>query len=124
MKIPQTVYATNEFFPGEVAVSVSFVPTFEPLAPQERTEVLIHEDAEPEQVKIIENEHLWFVFLLDRSVTMEKNDRMRNAKEALKLFLRSLPVGSKFSIISFGAESQFLEIDDQQVIDYNDETKQ
>ena len=45
MMTPRLVYAENEAT-GEVACSASFVPTFEPLNPQEELEVI--EDEEPE----------------------------------------------------------------------------
>ena len=47
--------------------------------------------------------------------------RMDTAKEALKLFLKSLPVGSLFSIISFGSEMEIMEIGGKSIIKYNEE---
>ena len=41
---PQLLYAKDPAFPGKVAVSASFVPTFEPPPPQQETEVLIDEE--------------------------------------------------------------------------------
>ena len=48
--------------------------------------------------------------------------RIRTCKAALKLFIQSLPVGSKFSIISFGSNEKVMNINGKQVIDYNDFT--
>ena len=71
------------------------------------------EDEEPPEVpNLIGSDKLWFVFLLDRSATMAHHKRIDKAKEALTLFLRSLPAKCKFSIISFGTDSDFLEVDD------------
>ena len=41
-------------------------------------------------------------------------------KEAIRLFLQSLPAGSNFQIISFGSKFQFLN-NDVSFIDYTDE---
>ena len=48
--------------------------------------------------------------------------RISTCKAALKLFIKSLPVGSKFAIISFGSNYNCMSIDGKNVIDYNDYT--
>lgn len=62
-----------------------------------------------------------FIFILDRSGSM-KGERIHTAKEALKLFMQSLPIGSKFGILSFGSHFEFMEIGGEKIIDYNDAT--
>ena len=46
--------------------------------------------------------------------------RMDTCKAALKLFIKSLPVGAKFSIISFGSNHECMKINGDEVIEYND----
>jgi hypothetical protein len=41
------------------------------------------------------------------------------AKEALKIFIHSLPEGSKFNVCSFGSGFEFL-FDSQPVVDYTE----
>ena len=41
MKHPSTVYATSLTYPGEIACSMSFVPTFDPPAPQEQQKAIM-----------------------------------------------------------------------------------
>jgi len=48
-----------------------------------------------------------FVFLLDRSGSMD-GGQMQRAAEALQLFLRSLPQGCRFNIVGFGSTFQTL----------------
>ena len=83
----------------------SFVPTFEPPAPQEDLEVL--DDEEPDAVSLSKGSDFHFFFLVDRSGSMTSAGRMDSAKEALKLFIRSLPTGCKFTIISFGSRYSY-----------------
>ena len=52
---------------------------------------------------------------------MDTGGRLIKAKEALKLFLHSLPEYCNFSIISYGTYSDFLTVAGQKVIQYNEE---
>ena len=44
-----------------------------------------------------------FIFVIDWSGSMEGNS-IKVAVDAMRLFIRSLPLGSKFNIVSFGSE--------------------
>ena len=59
-----------------------------------------------------------YYFVLDRSGSMQ-GQPISVAKEATKLFVRSLPSGSKFNIISFGSDYEKLF---PSVTRYNEET--
>lgn len=54
---------------------------------------------------------------------MKAHKRLDTAKEALTLFMRSLPEGCKFSIISFGCPKHTPLRESDPVEDYNDETR-
>ena len=97
------------------------MPTFDPPAPQEVMEVL--EDEEPEAVNMSQGSDFHFFFLVDRSGSMSSFGRMQSAIDALKLFIRSLPTGCKFSIKSFGSRFTDLIVSNKHVIPYNEATK-
>lgn len=53
---------------------------------------------------------------------MKGNSRMENAKDALKIFIRSLPVNCHFTITSFGSRFDNLWSDGTDTIPYNEQT--
>ena len=53
---------------------------------------------------------------------MQIGNRMASAKEALKLFLRSLPKDTHFSVISFGSRFTALEYNGSNTIPYNEQS--
>ena len=58
-----------------------------------------------------------YIFLIDRSGSMTYTIGL--AREALTLFLYSLPAGSKFNVCSYGSTHQFMF--SERSVDYNDQ---
>jgi Mg-chelatase subunit ChlD len=53
----------------------------------------VMEDEEPEATSLTKGDDFLFVFIVDRSGSMSGR-RMEVTKDAMKLFMQSLPVGS------------------------------
>ena len=83
---------------------VSFVPNFFNLNMQEAIKSVNLEKDIPLRMNKVKGEYL---FLLDRSYSMD-GTRIVKAKEALLLFLKSLPQESYFNVVSFGNKHKFL----------------
>jgi hypothetical protein len=81
---PIAVLETHPTIPNHRALMATLVPKFN--LPSARPEI---------------------VFLCDRSGSMGGN-KVQNLKVALQVFLKSLPVGVKFNICSFGSRYEFL----------------
>ncbi|KAL7955629.1 VIT domain-containing protein [Trichoderma compactum] len=82
---PMAVLETHPTIPNQRALMATLVPRFN--LPMEMTEV---------------------VFLCDRSGSMGGGQKIPNIVDALKIFLKSLPVGVKFNVCSFGSHYEFL----------------
>jgi hypothetical protein len=80
---PSAVLETHLTLPNQRALMTTLVPSFS--LPPEAPEI---------------------VFICDRSGSM--GDKIPNLKRALNIFLRSLPVGVKFNLCSFGDHHDFL----------------
>ena len=118
--VPQLLYAKNPANPAEIACAASLVPTFEAVAPQDAFEVVT--DEKPVSTKLSDGSEFVFTFIVDRSGSMGfGSGRIELAKEALKLFVRSLPVGCKFQVVSFGHYFNLLLQGDQ--IKYDESSK-
>jgi len=99
----------------EVACMYSVIPTFEHFSnPQEQ----ITND-EPLGQELSHGKDFFFQFVVDCSGSMS-GSRMNTAKEALKLFIQSLPESSTFSIILFGNKHNYFK--NAKSWNYNDET--
>ncbi|KXH26257.1 vault protein inter-alpha-trypsin [Colletotrichum simmondsii] len=81
---PVAVLETHPTIPHQQALMATLVPKFKIAA------------TKPE-----------VVFICDRSGSMEGN-KMQDLKNALRVFVKSLPVGSMFNICSFGSRHDFL----------------
>jgi uncharacterized protein with von Willebrand factor type A (vWA) domain len=64
----------------------------------------VERDWKPDRLKI-NGEDFHFVFIIDRSGSMT-GEYINCAKKALKLFIKSLPLGCRFTFVSFGNVSQ------------------
>lgn len=98
------------------------MPTFDPVSPQDIFEVV--EDEKPEQVKLNDGSEFHFIFIIDRSGSMGCHGRMELAKEAMDLFIRSLPMGCTFTIISFGCNFDALSFKGETIMVLNDDTRE
>ncbi len=67
----------------------------------------------PDSTALIREEQLLdeyqgeYIFILDRSGSMG-GGRISQAKQSLKLFLKSLPSKSKFNVVSFGSNHKLM----------------
>jgi hypothetical protein len=82
--IPKAILETHPTIPGHRALMATLVPKF--ALPPERPEI---------------------VFVCDRSGSMAGSN-IKALRDALKVFLKSLPIGVKFNICSFGSHHSFL----------------
>lgn len=82
---PVAVLETHPTIPNHRAIMATLVPKFN--LPSSRPEI---------------------VFVCDRSGSMGSGNRMQGLKAALHVFLKSLPLGVKFNICSFGSRHELL----------------
>lgn len=106
---PTIVLHSSDKHPDEVAAHISFIPRVsdehEVEETKEEPDAVVEEpndDADDPDVASGE-----FIFILDRSGSMARG-RIEVAKEALKLFIQSLPSDCKFNIISFGTKHELM----------------
>ena len=80
---------------------VSFAPSFFPATDAVALETAFDERPQPQELSPALKEKHFFVFIVDRSGSMA-GSKMKTTKEALVLFLKSLPSDSMFEVVSFG----------------------
>lgn len=84
--MPSAVLQSNGA--GQLAAMVSFIPNF--LSP----------DEDEDDLEGVGE----FIFLVDRSGSMWSGNRMQLARDAAIFFVKSLPINSRFNIISYGTQ--------------------
>ena len=114
------LYQESEDYPGEVAVMAQFMPTFESKEREEFSKGKYTEEDDESGVKITTDDLFAaeldpacdmkynYIFVIDKSENMKKHDRMLIAQEALSLFIKSLPNGSRFQILRVGSKYTYL----------------
>ena len=79
-------------------------------------------EEEPEMTELSPGSNYHFIFNIDRSYSMSGH-RIKLAVQALTIFIRSLPVGCRFSVKSFGSKFTWLiSKEKSKVLAYNEET--
>ena len=98
----------------------SFVPSFQEALPAiPPLETVYDERPEPQDLsEDLKEEGSLFVFIVDRSGSMD-GSKMEVTKEAVVLFLKSLPPSARFDIISFGSTFSHM-CKDSSGFEYND----
>ena len=87
-----------------LSVGIDFNPDNKYNIPVEKVE---EESKEPDQdSNLLEQKLNEYIFLIDRSGSMEETIKL--ARQALQLFIQSLPFGAKFQIVSYGSSFHFL----------------
>lgn len=107
--------------PDQLALMFSFVPSFQESTASTEFETATEERPEPQELPAsLAQTDNFFVFIVDRSGSMS-GSKMNTTNEALVLFLKSLPAGSRFDIISFGSRFDHM-CKDSKGFEYNDRT--
>ena len=104
MEAPVLYAQESDAHPDKVAYMASFVPNF--IEKDKVTDDYIEceeERPDPQDMPQYSEGDNMFIFIVDRSGSMS-GSKMETTKDALILFLKSLPTGSRFEIINFGTD--------------------
>lgn len=121
MDHPQLLAQPSADHPDEIGCLISIVPTFVAAEPQD-LELETAENERPEELEsVVEDpDDNVFFFIVDCSGSMQ-GQNIDMTREALALFVQSLPAGCKFEIVLFGDRFDLMSDDGSGFIN-NDET--
>lgn len=118
LQAPELVVAQSDKYPDQTAVLFSFAPSFAKKEKTKPKEFVFGTSArEAKLQEDLDQEGGSYIFLVDRSGSMS-GESIRLTREAMVLFMRSLPVGSKFQIISYGTNFHYFS-GKKELLDYN-----
>lgn len=101
MVSPNLMYQESKDHPDEVACLTSFVPITGPILNNMQHQFKVVTGEIPDHI-VEQKEPYCFTFLVDRSLSMEDGIRMQTTRDALLLFMQSLPANCAFNILCFG----------------------
>lgn len=82
-----------------------------------------HKPQDGKKKQVLDTEGGSFIFLVDRSGSMYSGQRIPLTKEAMSLFMQSLPVGSRFQIVSYGSQHKYFS-GNKELVPYTQENMQ
>ena len=107
LMLPIMLAQKSHQYPDHVALYMSITPSFisfnQPLSRLSLVETVEEETPDSSELPSVLHSKTMYVFIVDRSGSMS-GPCIQLTKQALALFVKSLPADSRFDIISFGFE--------------------